>query len=423
MTTLSNNYFYLALVFICLSLIILHPYTIYGKPGVLIAGVMAVYGLYHGVKKEFAKLFLIPVFILLMIGVIGVISSIFNDIFQLNHLLAVVSFLVMLCAAYGLWIYCQRRRISRDEVLATVLFVLVLNSVIIILELNFQSFRLLIESFLDPLSGGSINYATGFRLRGIASSGGAGLSVSIPVALTLALHLYSRKILSFYLFTPIIIILLFSVLVIGRTGLILSAIPFVTYMILMLKQSKVSVALLAKFVVFFLVLISLYPFVIRYFIDMFGEGFIEYAIGFLLAGSEGVEKEGTTRIVLDYLTVLPVEFPQALVGYGFYGGSNFVPWTDSGFSRMFLSVGFVFGLIFNMLIYRIYFLAFRGGNKYLIGTIILLLTIAEIKEPLLFSGVASRIFIIVLVFCWFEKCSLLKRNRMERGLLPCSNDC
>ena len=42
-------------------------------------------------------------------------------------------------------------------------------------------------------------------------------------------------------------------------------------------------------------------------------------------------------------------------------------------------------------------------NRYLIGTFVLVLAIAEIKEPLLFSGVASRMFILVLVYYYFEK--------------------
>jgi hypothetical protein len=267
------KYFYLILVFICLSLIILHPYTIYGKPGVLIVGVLTVYGIYHGVKKEFAILFLMPAFALFMISYIGVVSSMFNDIFQLNHLLSVVSFIAMLFAAYGLWIFCQRNGISRDEVFVAVLFALVLNSVIIILEINFQSFRLFIESFLDPLEGTSINYSEGFRLRGIASSGGAGLSLSVPVSLTLALHLFDRKTLSFYLFIPIVTILLFSVLTIGRTGMILSVLPFAIYMVSLLKRGKVA-RLFIIWVVLAPLLVFLYQFTIGYFTDIFGKDFM-----------------------------------------------------------------------------------------------------------------------------------------------------
>ena len=410
----------LIFVFLCLALIILHPYTIYGKPGLLVAATLAGYGLFHGIKKRFAILFLLPALGLLLIGAIGVVSSLFNNIFQLNHLMSAISFNVLLLAAYGLWVYCERRNISRDEVLTAILFVVVFNSIVILLELQFESFRLLIESFLDPLRGGSINYAKGFRFRGVAGSGGAGLSLSIPVALTIALYLFERKILSLFLLIPIVAILLFSVLVIGRTGLILTLIPCALYLTQLLQPRRMAVTL-ALCVVVVAVSIALLQFATSYFSGTFGDGFVKYSFGFLLDGIEGIEKEGTVGVIAGFLTVLPLEFPQALVGYGFYGGSDFFPWTDSGYSRMFLSVGFVFGLMFYLIIFRTYFLGFKG-NEFLIGTLILILAVAELKEPLLFSKIASRIFIITLVFCWFNRRPLYKFKRIRRGLLPDSND-
>ena len=96
-----------------------------------------------------------------------------------------------------------------------------------------------------------------------------------------------------------------------------------------------------------------------------------------------------------------LEFPQILTGYGFFGGSEFHPWSDAGFNRTFLSVGLLFGVIFYIILYYMYFLTFRL-NKYLIGSIVLVLTIAESKEPLLFSGFASRMFILIAVYYYCE---------------------
>ena len=420
---MSTKPFRLAFVFTCLVLIILHPYTQYGKPGMLVAISLAMYGLYHGVKKQFAMAFLAPAAVLVVIGTIGVFNSALNGIFQLNHLLAAISFNVLLFSAYGLWVYCQRWGISKDEIIAAVLLVIVLNSAIISLELFSHPLRLFIESFLDPLEGGSINYAQGYRLRGLATSGGAGLSISVPVALVLSFYLFERKILSFVLLLPVVAILLFSVQVIGRTGLILAAVPLITYTILAFKRKRTVYALVKVSVLLPVILLSsilLYRFVVDYYTDAFGESFVHYAFGFLLKGMEGIKEEGTTGMVAEFLTVLPLELPQALVGYGFYGGSEFTPWTDSGFSRMFLSVGFVFGLLFYAIIYRIYFCALRG-NEFLLGTSILILAIAELKEPLLFSGVASRMFIFILIFCWFDKYSRLKMYRAYSVVLPNSD--
>ena len=98
----------------------------------------------------------------------------------------------MILAANGIFLYCKKKNISIDDFLLFVLLVVVLNSVIILLELQFDSLRSFIEGYLDPISGSSIDYARGHRLRGIASAGGAGLSISIPAALIIALYLFDR---------------------------------------------------------------------------------------------------------------------------------------------------------------------------------------------------------------------------------------
>jgi len=152
-----------------------------------------------------------------------------------------------------------------------------------------------------------------------------------------------------------------------------------------------------------------YQYISDFLTEMFGDGLVTYAFGFLLEGRSGIEDEGTVGLMAEYIRVLPMEFPQALTGYGFYGGSYFYPWTDSGFSRTFLSVGFLFGTIFYIILYYMYFRAF-SYNKYLIGSFVLMLTIAEIKEPLLFSGFASRMFILISVYYYCEN-KYLKASR------------
>ena len=417
---LSIKHFHLGFVFVCVSLVTLNPYTLYGRPGVFIAMILAVYGVCNGLKKKFAIMFLVPSLALLLIGSIGVVSSVFNDIFQLNHLLSVISFVAMLFAAYGLWVYCEKVGISKNDVIKIVMYAIVLNSMIIVLELKYESLRLFIESFFDPLEKGSINYASGYRFRGLASSGGAGLSVSVPAALTISLYLFSRKMLSFPILLLIIVILEFSVLVIGRTGLVLSVVPLAAYMVFAFKQQKIFRTLVVV-IALLPIMVLLYQFSAGYFTEIYGEHFVKYAVGFLFDGLEGIEEEGTVSVMVEFLTVLPLEFPQVLFGYGFYGGSDFFPWTDSGYSRIFLSVGFLFGFIFYAIIFRIYFMAFKG-NEFLVGTFIFLLAVAEIKEPMLFNGVAARMFVIILVFCWFEKYQSFKLNRLAYSPLFSSDN-
>lgn len=383
----------------------LHPYTIYGKPGILIAGFFAIYALKNGIKRTFFQDFMLPTLLLLVLAIFGAFISTMNGIPQINHPLAVVSLLVVMLSANGIFLYCRKHQLSVDDFLLLILLVIVLNSVIIFLELQFDSFRSLIEGYLDPISGSSIDYANGYRLRGIASAGGAGLSISIPAAITIAFHLFDKGKLSLTLLLIFFFCLLGSAVVIGRTGIILSVIPISTYLFLLLTR-RMQIGSILKtliFVVIFSLVIGplFYQYITVFFSEMFGDAFIKYAFGFLLDGRSGFEEEGTVSLMTEFIKVLPTEFPQALTGYGFYGGSDFYPWTDAGFNRTFLSIGFLFGSIFYAIVFYMYLLPF-SINKYLIGSFVLVLTVAEVKEPLLFSGVASRMFILILVYYYCE---------------------
>ena len=400
--------------FSSILLIVLHPYTIYGKPGILIAVFFATFALLNGVKKSFFRDLIVPTLLLLIIATLGAISSVVNGIPQITHPATVVSLLVMILAANGIFLYCKKKNISIDDLLFIILLVVVLNSLIILLELQFNSFRIFIEGYLDPISGNVINYAKGYRLRGIASAGGAGLSISIPAAFIIALHLYDRGRLNSIFLIIIFLVLLSSVLVIGRTGLVLLIIPISMYFFMLLFRRKNGFAILRSLSFIVIPMIIIAPFIYQYISDflslMFGEGFVKYAFGFLLEGRSGIEEEGTVGLMTEYIQVLPMEFPQALTGYGFYGGTEFYPWTDSGFARMFLSVGFLLGIIFYLALYYVYFLTYRL-NKFLIGSFILVLTIAEIKEPLLYSGFASRMFILISVYYYCEDIYLKAKSR------------
>jgi hypothetical protein len=393
------------LAFSSILLIVLHPYTIYGKPGILISGFFAIYALKNGVKKTFFLDLVIPIFLLLTIATFGAMSSVINGIPQINHPMTVVSLLIMILAANGMFLYCKKKNISIDDFLLLILLAVVLNSVIILLELQFDSFRSFIEGYLDPISGGVINYSQGYRLRGIASAGGAGLSISIPAALIIALHLFDRGRLNSVFLLILFPILLASVVVIGRTGIVLLIIPVSMYLLLLLFRRNNDHTILKTIFFVLIPLLIIAPLFYQYMSDflsqMFGDSFVKYAFGFLLDGKSGVEEEGTVGLMAEFITVLPMEFPQVLTGYGFYGGSEFYPWTDAGFNRTFLSVGFLFGSIFYVIVFYMYFLTF-GINKYLIGSFVLVLTIAEIKEPLLFSGFASRMFILIFVYYYCE---------------------
>jgi len=72
------------------------------------------------------------------------------------------------------------------------------------------------------IEAGNIDFTEGFKFRGLASSGGAALSVTQPIALLIALYLLDKRVIGSLLLTLFIVILFSSSMVIGRTGIILS---------------------------------------------------------------------------------------------------------------------------------------------------------------------------------------------------------
>lgn len=398
------------LLLMAAMLMVLHPYTLYGKPGVIIALLFAVQSLRDGESLDFFRRFVLPCILLLCIAIWGTVSSVFHGIPQFNHPAAVIAFIIMVLGARGFYLCCVKAGIGLDGLLKMLLASIVFNSAIVLLEIQFDAFRQAIEMHLDPLTDGTINYAVGYRLRGVASSGGAALSLAIPAAVAIGLHLYDRGKLSLLVLTGAAFVLLASVVVIGRSGIVLLAVPLLGYLVLLLSRMRDIGALVRKIagvaLVIAVVVPLFYQLILEFFTEMFGEAFVTYAFGFLLEGEDGIRDEGTVGYVAEFLTVLPLQFPEALTGFGFYGGSAFYPWTDSGFSRTFLSVGFILGMCFYAILLRMYLLGF-SGHKYLIGSMVVLLVIAEAKEPLMYSGTAARMFILLAVFAYSARAHML----------------
>jgi hypothetical protein len=389
-----------SIIFLCIFFILLNPYTVIGRPGILISLIFTFYAVYN---RNFFLGWLnkITIFhgLLFYIALIGAISSFYHDILQLNHLLAVVSLLAVFLTSAGIWKYCQTNKINTDIILLFAFASVVLNSIIILFQLNFEVFRTVVESFL--IEAGNIDYTKGFRYRGLSASGGAGLSILIAAAVPFAFFIFYKKLITIYTLIISIIILFSSCLVVGRTGILLAPIGAIV-IIFMHNLQKISISNFIYLIVITLSIILIAPFVHKeisiYLTDKFGEGFMNYAFDFILKGKDGFETEGTVNVIQDFLTVLPSTFPEILIGYGFYGGSDFHPWTDSGYSRMFLSIGFPLGIIFYVLIFRLYLQEVSADNKKLLTAILTILIIAEAKESLLFSGNASRLFVLILVF-------------------------
>lgn len=375
--------------------LILNPYTIFGPFAYFVAIPFLLYS-FINCFKYFDKKILLIFLIMIFISFIGVLSSYIHGIEQYEHLKVSISIPLYVLIGYGLYLVSYKNNISFNDICFIALLAIFFNSIIILIEVSYPSFRELVESFL--VGAGNRDWTEGFRYRGIASSGGASLSVLHAMGVVLLLYLVNEKYLSVLKTSLILFPIILSIFFIGRTGLVFIGLAILLFTLFSKKNIQFFVFLLLFFISIYLFFDEL----VIYLTEIYGEGFYNYSLGFLVEGREGIEDEGTVSAIHDFLKVMPVTFPEVLIGYGFYGGSDFHNWTDSGYSRMFLSVGYFFGityyLCFLLLLKRIFLF-----KKSLFVLMIPLILLAEAKEALLFSGYSSRLLFIIIGFVIMEK--------------------
>ena len=386
----------MSVLFFLLLFLLLNPYTIFGPLAYYVALPVIMVAAVH--RKEGLKIRIaIPFFVCICISLIGVSSSVLHDITQFDHLKVSISILVYYLVGIGLFVGFKNK-IDLDGLLLCSLYVGVLNGVVILIQVQFPQFRALVESVF--VESGNIDWTEGFRYRGLASGGGASLSVFSAFMVYIALYLYSARVIGILAIIASLMVLIFSVFFIGRTGVLLIAVAFIFYAATQGWRNMKYFAYLACLSLF--VLLFGLDYIKVFLIDSYGEEFYRYSLGFFLEGRQGIEDEGTAGIIAEFLLTVPKQFPEALIGYGFYGGSDFYPWTDSGYARMFLSVGFLFGLVFYGCVFYI-FMKSAQGKQIIFWPLLGLLAIAETKEGMMFAGYSSRLFFILMGFWMAQK--------------------
>lgn len=385
-----NKLFFSFLAFLVIFIYIFNPYTKIG-PLLYFLSPIFIFCFYYKFKY-LGKEVLLSLFLLVLISLVGVISSLYHDIFQLNHFKISFSIVLSVFISYVLSVYYFKKGYTLNDLVYFITLASAANAIIVICEVLYPAFRGYIESFL--VDSGNRDWATGIRYRGLASSGGAGLSLMAPITFIAALHLYKEKYIGIMKLGTFVIITLAATFYTGRSGLILVPLVLLLYIVFTIKKHVLSVS---TFFIVFSSCFVLYVDEIKDFLILaLGQGLFDYSVGFMFRGGDGLADEGTISTIFRFLKVVPYTFPEVIVGYGFYGGSDFYPWTDSGYSRMLLSVGWVLGISY----YLIFFFPYRNIVKiypFLLLSMAIVLLIAEAKEPFIFSGYASRVFLFLLV--------------------------
>lgn len=261
-------------------------------------------------------------------------------------------------------------------------------SISCIFEFIFPEFKILINKIID--TSGNINYEDSFRVHGLASSGGASLSVSISLIGILSFILF--KLEKSYMWFFISIFLFFSTIIIGRTGILIS----VLFLILSNLQLK-------NLPIFIIVVLSFGFFWNNYLIDSEYYNII-YGYSFELVKNyiESGNFESNSLSHLNTMYFLP-EWNHFLYGGGYwrYPTHEYLL-SDVGYIKMLMGYGIFGFLVFYIFNFYIFFKAFMYygyffNHKLYFYFLFFILFIVEIKESFLIQNYSIRVMLILII--------------------------
>lgn len=386
----SYNRLFLAAV---LLLFILAPYVLVG--GALVNGGLAAIAMLalaapeafaHGLRQR--RLHLYGAFYLAAAFFSAFVAGMYGseNLVVIKLFASVVVYLVF---GYAVGFYLRRGGATFEEAFITILQVtlgiIVLNSCIVIAEFYSPAFKALVESRLADTAG--INYKSHpFRLRGVASAGGAALALFQGLGVWIALKLYKARRIPVLLLIVSVIVIPFAVLFIGRTAIVVMALGVGFFALDNLSVKRLPLVATVAAVIVIAVIAFMRN--IDYFIP---QDVQEYSLLFFLNGVEGLEQEGTIGIIRKFM-VLPQNPVHLLFGIGYFAGGNILGVaSDSGYIKVLLA----FGLPLAMAVYGAFLtytlpLLRHPATRAFVIPMVVILFIVEIKEPFVFQGYSAR---------------------------------
>lgn len=340
-------------------------------------------------------------FYALIFMTIGIYSMLLSTIYGFdNYFLKILSGIVVYILFGYLFIaniLCNQDFESKCKIYKIMLFIVVaisFNSFIIILEYFNPDFKYFIENLIVENFMSETSYLEhSFRIRGLATAGGAALSVVISFGILMSVYLYFIKYLSLQVAVILIVIMNISNIFTGRTGLLLGLIFSFILFILLLYKSVFNLKLFIKNILLSVVIITLFLIFLNDY--KLNDDVFYWAFEIFINFSESGKIESSSSNELLTMFLLPDDIIHLLFGIGFYEGNQPLDYirSDVGYIKSVFSIGlplsiFMYALLFN-LIYKLKNIDYI--TKVGIPFVILLLMLIELKEPFIYQNYLSRV--------------------------------
>jgi len=382
--------------FILLFLYILQPQFIYFPfTGVIIFTLFLFLIVYY--RKALLKIFNYYKIVFSILIILSAWSAFLSAIYAVNPIFSILMLKVIF---YIIFSILYLKFISNDIhlLIKFILMVIVLNSLIVIFEFVIPNINQIIEEMLKQV--GNIDFRTeGLRLRGLSAAGGAALSVASALGFVLTIYLKKIKSIGYIEMVIFTMIIIFSLLFIGRTGFLLISISIIYYLYFAKGElMKASIYAILFFYVVIIVFTNYYP--ERY--NYFNNTVSAWALEFFIKTSEGKLTASNSDLLTMYH--LPNNLFHLLIGYGYFDGKfTVLKRADPGYIKTITSVGFLGAFLFYGMVISLMIKTFRNKKEtyLLLIPIYAMLLIAEVKEPFIYQQYAARILYFFLVIPYF----------------------
>ncbi|WP_316390102.1 hypothetical protein [Citrobacter farmeri] len=291
----------------------------------------------------------------------------------------------------------------RDEdislYLKIIVFIVFINSVLIIIASLLPEVKNFLESILSQDYDSNLDYANGFRARGLAAAGGFSLSALGIVASIICVFLCSNKKMTSLQAFIILLVITISQIFIARTGLYFCIAIFISWYAYSIIFSKNKLLLIIIALIGFSILIISFD----SYSDKFA-GVLSWAFELFnnITSGSGVHTNSTD----DLLTMfsIPSDLLRIIFGFGFYE-ADVAYRSDSGFVRSLYSVGLLSIFIY---LFHGYFLCKKMPEhhrlfKSMFIIMFAILFILEIKGPVFYQNYTARFLFILYAFFLVNK--------------------
>lgn len=294
-----------------------------------------------------------------------------------------------------------------ESLLKMALVVGAFNSIVIILSFRFPIFRMFLEGLLYQNPESNINYSTrAFRLRGLASGGGANQSFFLGSMVVVSFGLFLYKRISLRYAASAAAVAVMALAVVGRTGFVVAILGVSTLVIGFLWKNILNLTVSKKILLSAMLVVGSVFLLPNLFSHFFSDSIFRYSLGFFYDGVTGIRNEGTVDVLAGSYH-LPHSVLSLLIGVG-NGSGAFISGlsTDPGYMKMFTAVGILGALVFyGSLFYALIRLARISGMQLLVVSLGLVWFLAEFKEPLMLKGYFSRVlWMLIGVMIAYRHC-------------------